>query len=81
VKCGAHRLNMRGVDMVLAKWHNSLSSRHGHLDGRAIERFFVASREEMLGALSAPLNVEYAPIQAVTLRRDRGSNLLPDHVL
>jgi hypothetical protein len=31
-----------------------------------------ASREVMLGALSVPLNVEYAPIQAVTLRWDRG---------
>jgi hypothetical protein len=32
--------------------------------------FKNASREIMLGAMSVPLNVEYAPIQAVTLRRD-----------
>jgi hypothetical protein len=34
----------------------------------------------MLGALSVPLNVEYAPIQAVTLRRDRDHNPRPDQV-
>jgi hypothetical protein len=28
--------------------------------------------KECLGALSVPLNVEYVPIQAVTLRRHRG---------
>jgi hypothetical protein len=25
VKCGAHRLNVRGVDMVLGEWHRDVS--------------------------------------------------------
>jgi hypothetical protein len=42
MKCGTHRLDVRRVDVVFAKGHRcSLSSRHGQLDGRAIERFVL----------------------------------------
>jgi hypothetical protein len=29
VKCGAHRLNVRGIDMVLGEWHRDVSPAHG----------------------------------------------------
>jgi hypothetical protein len=41
-----------------------------NLDG-VPSRFRNASREVMLGALKTPIERRVAPIQAVTLRRDR----------